>query len=324
MNFIRLPIEEESVWGSFTNYLGRLFNINADIVANILVTVALLVLYFLLRALMIRVFARKVTDPAKIYMFRRTTSYVLGIILCLSIFHIWLQGPTGFGTFLGLMAAGLAIALKDPIVNFAGWIFILVRSPFKLGDRIQIGDGMAGDVVDVRLFMFSILEIGNWVEADQSTGRIVHIPNGVVFQQLIANYTQGFGYVWNEIPVTVTFESDWKKAHDILSSVANEFSEGLSEGAEEEIRKSSKSFMIYYKHLKPIVWVSVIDIGIQLTIRYLCDARQRRSTADTVWRAVLEMFSKEDTIDFAYPTQRFFDNKTEGKSGAGGPVTQKP
>jgi small-conductance mechanosensitive channel len=75
-------------------------------------------------------------------------------------------------TFLGLVAAGIAVALKDPLTNLAGWLFILWRRPFTAGDRVQIGEHK-GDVIDLRLFRFTLLEIGNWVHADQSTGRLL-------------------------------------------------------------------------------------------------------------------------------------------------------
>ena len=71
-----------------------------------------------------------------------------------------------------------------------------------------------GDVIDIRVFQFSILEVGNWVDADQSTGRIINIPNGKVFTETMVNYTTGFEYIWNEMPVLVTFESEWEKAKE--------------------------------------------------------------------------------------------------------------
>jgi small-conductance mechanosensitive channel len=74
-------------------------------------------------------------------------------------------------TYLGLVSAALVIALQDPITNFVGWVFIISRRPFEIEDRIQIGED-AGDVIDIRFFQFSLNEIGNWVDADQSTGRI--------------------------------------------------------------------------------------------------------------------------------------------------------
>lgn len=78
------------------------------------------------------------------------------------------------------------------------------RRPFWLGDRVQIGNH-ARDVVDVRIFTFTLLEIGNWVNGDQSTERVIYVPKGQVFTQMLANYGKGIGYIWNEIGVLVTF-----------------------------------------------------------------------------------------------------------------------
>ncbi|MBZ0199912.1 MAG: mechanosensitive ion channel family protein [Ignavibacteriaceae bacterium] len=80
--------------------------------------------------------------------------------------------------------------------------FILERKPFTVGDRIQTGD-VAGDVIDLRIFRFTRMEISNWVDAEQRTGRTIHVPNGKVFTEWQANYSTGFQYIWNEISVLV-------------------------------------------------------------------------------------------------------------------------
>ena len=67
-------------------------------------------------------------------------------------------------------------------------------------------------MIDQRAFQFTLLEIGNWVDADQTTGRVVHVPNGKIFTEPLVNYNQGLEYIWNEVSVTVTFESNWRKA----------------------------------------------------------------------------------------------------------------
>jgi small-conductance mechanosensitive channel len=218
-----------------------------------------------------------------------------------------------------LITAGLAIALRDPLVNLAGWVFIIWRKPFVVGDRIQIGNN-SGDVIDVRIFQFTLMEIGNWVDAEQSTGRIMHIPNGKIFNEVQANYTTGFNYIWNEIPVLVTFESDWKKAKGILTSIINKDAEHLSGTAEEKIKEASRKFMIFYTKLTPIVYISVKDSGVMLTIRYFCDPRRRRESEEKIWEDILIEFSKCDNIDFAYPTQRFYNNLREGKTGTKAPL----
>jgi small-conductance mechanosensitive channel len=236
------------------------------------------------------------------------------------VVSIWAGAIRSFGTFLGLVSAGLAIALKDLVVNLAGWVFILWRRPFQLGDRIQIGDHM-GDVIDVRIFQFTLMEIGNWVDADQSTGRIIHVPNGKVLSDVLANYTRGFQYVWNEIPVIVTFESDWRKAKTALTEIADRHAMHLTEAAERQVRESSRRFMIFYSKLTPIVYTRVVDIGVELTLRYLCDPRESRGTSQAIWEDVLDSFAAYDDVDFAYPTQRFYDNRLEGKTEARAPVS---
>jgi small-conductance mechanosensitive channel len=214
----------------------------------------------------------------------------------------------------------VAIALHAPLTNFAGWVFLTVRRPFTVGDRIQIGEH-AGDVIDLRLFAFSLVEIGNWVDADQSTGRILHIPNGKVFQETVANYTQGFNFIWDEIPVTVTFESDWRKAKELLTEIAGRHAALTREDAARQVREAANKFLIKYEHLTPIVWTTVADIGVTLTIRFLTDPRRRRSAEVAIWEEILDAFAVADDIDFAYPTQRFYDNLSEGKPGARAPRT---
>lgn len=261
---------------------------------------------------------QRIEDPAKRYLARKSYTYTvvtLGVIVLLTI---WIEGKTGIGAYLGLVSAGLAIALKDPLTNLAAWLFIAGRKPFIMGDRIQIGDH-AGDVIDLRPFAFTLLEIGNWVDADQSTGRIIHIPNGLVFTRAVANYAQGFNFIWNEIPITITFESNWEDAEQLLNKIAEQHSAIHNKQAEKEVRKAARKFLIYFRHLTPIVWTSVADHGVTLTIRYLCDPRKRRSSESQIWKDILTAFAATTNIDLAYPTQRFYNNSVEGKSNAGGP-----
>lgn len=131
------------------------------------------------------------------------------------IIELWSGSFVSFSTYFGLLSAGLAIALKDLVINIAAWGFIPARWPFEVGDRIEIGQ-ISGDVIDQRIFQFTLMEIGNWVKGDQSTGRIIHIPNQQVFTMPLANYNKGFQYIWNELNIVVTFESNWEKAKKLL------------------------------------------------------------------------------------------------------------
>ena len=261
-----------------------------------------------------RILLPRMEDIQVRYRTRKLTGYAIFLIAVLVIGRVWLGGFEAAGTYLGIASAGLAIALRDPIVNLAGWAFIMLRRPFAVGDRIEIGSN-AGDVIDLRVFQFTLMEIGNWVDADQSTGRIIHIPNGKVFTEALANYSKGFQYIWNEIPVLVTFESNWQKAKEILMRIVTQDSEGLSTRAAEKVRDAARKFMIFYAKLTPTVYTGVKDSGVLLTVRYLCEPRKRRSSAEKIWEHILTEFAACDDIDFAYPTQRYYDNLTEGKPG---------
>lgn len=287
-------------------------------VGRIILTALVLVTWLVLSVIVRALIARRLGDSSSRYTFAKGANYIIGALALIALLRVWLQGGTGLAAYLGILSAGLAIAMQDPLTNLAGWIFIVGRRPFVLGDRIEIGPH-AGDVVDVRMFQFSLIEIRNWVDADQSTGRIIHMPNGIVFRETIANFTQGFNFIWDEIAVTVTFESNWRRAKEILGDIAERHSAIASEHAAEQVRVAAHKFLIQYSHLTPIVWTSVADIGVTLTLRYLCEPRRRRSTANNIWEATLEAFAACDDIDFAYPTQRFYDNRLEGKPSAGGP-----
>lgn len=265
--------------------------------------------------LVLTVVFRRVHDVRARYRWRKTTSYFAVPIALLIVGRIWFAGFESLATYLGLVSAGIAIALKDPLVNLAAWGFIMWRRPFDVGDRVQIG-GHAGDVIDLRIFQFTLLEIGNWVDADQSTGRIIHVPNGKVFTESLANYSKGFNYIWNEIPVLITFESNWQKAKGILMDLAQRHAAHLTQAVEDDIKRVTQRFMIFYTTLTPTVYTSVADSGVLLTIRYLCAPRERRGTAQALWEDILKAFAASGDIDLAYPTRRFYDNRTEGKPDA--------
>jgi small-conductance mechanosensitive channel len=280
-------------------------DISPQIVNKLILSIGILVLLSLIRFLINIIIRRQVKDVKWSYRWRRTILYIYTILLILLIGQTWIEGIGSLTTFLGLASAGIAIAMHDTIANIAGWFFIMSRKPFKVGDRIQIGE-TAGDVIDVRLFQFSMIEIRNWVDADQSTGRIVHVPNSMVLREPLANYQIGFEYIWNEIPILITFESNWRKAKQLLEGIARDKVGHLSQGAQEQIRRTAEKYLIHYGALTPIVYTTVKESGVLLTIRYLVNPRQRRTSDQQIWEATLDAFNKEDDIELAYPTTRFY------------------
>jgi len=294
------------------DWLQERLGLSPAVQMHLLVSVLAIAGLWLLQKIVLAVVYRRITDPWTRYRWRKGTTYAFIVIGILVVGRQWLEGFKTLATFLGLVSAGIAIALKDPLTNLAGWAFIVSRRPFDVGDRIEIG-GHKGDVIDQRLFQFTLNEIGAWVDADQSTGRIIHIPNGRIFTDPIANYDKGFKYIWNEVPVTVTYESNWKRAKEILTAVAFKHAEHLTAEAERDLLTASRQYFINYKKLTPIVYTSAVDSGVRLTMRYLIEPRRRRGTVSAIWEEILTEFGKCADIDLAYPTTRPFHHSVEGK-----------
>jgi len=275
----------------------------SSIQAKIIATLLAIFLIVALRKSIINLFILRLEDAKIRYNWLRATTYIsagFGIII---VGQIWLDGIGSIVTYLGLVSAGIAIALKDPITNVTGWLFILWNRPLEAGDRIQLGEH-SGDVIDINFFNFTVMEIGNWVDADQNTGRIIHIPNGKIFIETLANYGKGFEYIFNEIPVLITFESEWQKAKKILEKIAKDFGEHPTRAAEKEIKKASQKFLIQDQKLDPVVYTKVAESGVRLTIRYLCSPQFRRETEQEIWEEILKEFDLEPNIELAYPTIR--------------------
>jgi len=282
---------------------------------KLLNTFIVLLLAPVVQWIILGVIRRRAKDPTIVYRSLVILRYTLGAVVLIALAFIWISGVRQLATYVSIIGAGLVIALQDTVSNMAGFVFIIARKPFQLGDRIEIG-GIAGDVVDIRIFQFTVVEIKNWVDADQSTGRIVHIPNRKVMIEPVANFTTGFEYIWDEVGVLVTFESDWRAAKQILWEIAQKHCEHFSALAEEQLRRTAQRYLIIAGKLTPIVYTTVRDSGVLLTLRYLTKARQRRGNSQSIWEAILDAFAERKDIDFAYPTTRFYDNRAEGKPNA--------
>ncbi|RMG32059.1 MAG: mechanosensitive ion channel family protein [Bacteroidetes bacterium] len=298
---------------SWSEWINHTLGVSHSFQYKLLVTIVIALFLYGLRQLIIHLLFRNVREIKTWYNWKKGITYFIYVLFLVMVSPIWIIELQSLGTFLGLLSAGLAVALKDPISNFFAWAYIMLKQPFEMGDRVQINDS-EGDILDIGFFEFTMLEIKNWVEADQSTGRIIHVPNGLLFTHPIINYNQALGYIWNEIPVLITFESDWQKAKRILLDIEQSKLKKLitKSQAEARLNLAQKKYNLSYSTLEPTVYTSIKENGVMLTLRYLCNPRKRRDSQQVAIEAILEAFAKEPNITFAYPTTRFYDATREG------------
>ena len=278
----------------------------------------ILAVLFIIRLSAQKIITNKVDDPKSLYKYQKAVSRLFYAFLIILIGGIWYSGVQSIATFLGLLSAGLAIAFRDYLSNVAGRLYIFWKDPIKIGHRVQIGS-ILGDIIDLGITHISLLEVANTANAEQPTGRIIFLPNSRIFTDPVANYDTSFPYIWHEVGVVVTFESDWKKAKAVIQESIEKHSSTYREDQLRKFARESKNFFFPQWELRPRIFVSVVDHGVCLSARLICEPRNRRSVEERIWEDILTAFAREPHIDFAYPTTRFYDHHQEGKVAEKGP-----
>ncbi len=224
---------------------------------------------------------------------------------------------------LGLIGLALSWALQTPIESFTGWLMNGMRGYYRVGDRVAVGEVM-GDVFRIDFFTTTVWEIGGpgrqgaFVNAEQPTGRMITFPNNEVLTGSIVNFTRDFPFVWDELTIAVGNESDLGHAMEVLHGIAEEIlGEGMAEPAaayEKILRERRLESSI---PRGPRVFVSLADSWIDLSVRYLVNARERRIWKSHLAKAAMEAFNdpaQEGRIKPAYPRRQVMVMEAGGRS----------
>ncbi len=281
------------------------FRLDNQYSLNVLYTILIIAIVYIIAVVLRRVINKKVSNLKVRHRSRKMIFYFAVVVMVLGWLEIWTTSLPSFTTIFSFVGAGLALTLHEAVLCLAGWMLIQIRKPFQVGERIEV-ESIKGDVIDIGLFQTFLIEVGNWVDADQSTGRIISMPNSVVFRHSLVNYNKEFPYIWNEIPILVTFESNWEKAREVILRCSGENVEEIQSRMKSLIDKMSRHYMIHYRKFTPTVYTKIEKSGVLLTLRYLTDSKQRRTSEDIIMQGILKCFAEHDDISFAYPTTRFY------------------
>ena len=259
------------------------------LILSITVLLASVVIHQVLRLLVVN---RLSDDSPHIYVVRKVTGYAVNALTILLITGIWLEHVGNLSVALGILGAGLAFALQEVIGSIAGWVTILSGRPFTIGDRIETG-GIRGDVVDISVLRTTLMEIGNWLSGDHNTGRIVTVSNAFIFKEPLFNYSRHLHYVWDEVMLPITYESDWQQAVAIMATAVQQHPQyqELLPLAQEQRRRARRQFAIKITALDPRVFVKLTDNWIELSLIYPVDTDSRRTFRSEISQRVLADFA---------------------------------
>ncbi|HEX7402301.1 MAG TPA: mechanosensitive ion channel family protein [candidate division Zixibacteria bacterium] len=225
--------------------------------------------------------------------------YLLGISLIIVVYAHKLGNLT---VALGVAGAGIAFALQEVISSIAGWLAIMFGNYYRTGDRVQLG-GIKGEVIDIGIIRTTVMEIGQWVDADLYNGRIVRIANSFVFKEPVFNYSADFPFLWDEIKIPIKYGSDYQLAREIFYRIAQEIVGDYVKFAQQSWEGMVKKYLIEDASTEPMVTLMANDNWVEFTLRYVVDYKKRRSTKDQLFTRILEETNKsEGKIAFASTT----------------------
>ena len=233
---------------------------------------------------------------------RQGTNLLLALVLVLGLVSIWFNDASHLAMFMGLVSAGVAFALQKPISAFAGYVVILRGKTFNVGDRIVMG-GVRGDVIDLGFYQTTIMEMGEppatqdaspavWVHARQYTGRVVTVPNSLVFDGPIFNYTRDFPFLWEEMHLPISYKDDWRRAEQILLDVANRHTVKVQELSKDAIEEMERRYFTKISDLRPQVYVRLTDNWVELAVRFIARTHGIRDLKNAMSREILEELEK--------------------------------
>lgn len=257
--------------------------------------------YLVLKILFESAISKQVKDAKARYSFRKTTHLLFIFTAAIVILRVWIPNPQALLVAYGLFAAGVAIALQDVFKNVAGTIAIFTSSIYRVGDRVQINSKF-GDVIDIGISYTTLIELREWVDGDQTTGRIVLVPNGQVLSSPVQNYTKDHSFIWDEISLSVTYNSNWQKAVELIQEIITEHTAEATKRAEHEISRLEEKYYLSKRNMEPAIFVTPTDNWVMLRARYVVDVRDRRLVNSDLLKLILTRITESDDIVVASQT----------------------
>ncbi|WP_123377152.1 mechanosensitive ion channel domain-containing protein [Aliarcobacter butzleri] len=255
------------------------------------------------------------------YMINKIINFSLVFLIVMVVLFSYIDNVSYLVTILGFASAGIAIALKDWFMSIFGWMVIVTSGFIQVGDRIRVTKGgveTVGDVLDISLFKITIREDVTMISytKNRRAGRIYFVPNNYIFSELIANYTHSeLRTVWDGIDITITFDSNHKKAQKIAREILKHYSKGYSDITRKQLSKMRNKYQLRATGVEPRVFTLVEAHGIVISSWYLTNSYAALVLRSTISPEILDAFMKEDDIHIAYPTQQININDTQNAYG---------
>lgn len=257
-------------------------------------TAIVVVLLILVRALVVSIANRSIEDKFVRMRYRRGVSYFVFFVGVFLLLPVWLPSIRNIATFLGIFGAGFLIVTRDLWLCIGGWAYIVIRRPYVIGDRVQMGN-VAGDVIDIRLMETSIMEVSS-TEGGLTTGRIIYFPNAKIFTEIIATTSKQIAHTFQEIHLHLDAASDWEAAATLLTAITHEQYKTAIAAKEQQETDDDHDVMSGYR--EPRVLTEMQGGHIVLHLQFMAPTGQAANMIDRIWRNFLSEAKKNPAVKF--------------------------
>ena len=273
---------------------------------TLIIVIFISILFFTLLKLAFRKYAQNLEN---IYLINKIINFFNISVAILIVAFFYIDNATYLITILGFASAGIAIAMKDWFMNIFGWIVILITGNFKVGDRIRVilqngNVDVIGDIIDITTSRIVIQEDVTLTtfKKNRRAGRIIFVPNNVVFTNAIFNYTHnGLKSVWDGIDIVITFDSNYKKAEYLAKEITKQYSKGYTDITRKQLNKLRSVYNIRNTQVEPRIYTFIGEYGIIISCWYL-NNYATLALRSKISSELLDAFLKEDDIKIAYNT----------------------
>jgi len=265
---------------------------------------------FLLFFAMKQIAKKYISDNERFYMANKVITFANVTLILLVLLFNYIENVSYLVTVLGFASAGIAIAMKDWFMSMLGWLVIVFGGSIHVGDRVRVdkdGKQYVGDVLDISMLRITILEditLTTYTH-NRRAGRIIFIPNNYIFTEMIANYTHvSLKTVWDGIDITITFDSNHKKAQHIAKEITRKFAKGYTDITRNQLNKLRSRYNLKNTNVEPRIYAFAEENGVRISAWYLTNAYATLTLRSTISMEILDAFGEEEDITIAYPTQR--------------------
>jgi small-conductance mechanosensitive channel len=262
---------------------------------DVLIVIGVLIVLLLLDGWLQHLLDRPKLDRRQVETLRSITRMSLRIVAVLMILLIVIGMPSQFATTIGIVGAGLTVALKDFIVAFFGWLVLMGRNGIRLGDWVEI-NGVSGEVAELGMFHTVLLETGNWSDSGHPTGRRVTFTNSFAIEGHYFNFSTSGQWLWDELQVVVPVGRDPYPIVDAITKQVVEATRESAQQAEQEWQRAVPAQRGKVFSGTPGVNVKPVVGGVEIAVRYITRANERFLVRAKLYQAAVDLLGAKQAV----------------------------